>query len=456
MRLFCALGLALGLAITTNPSHAAVSEQEAKRLEGDLTPMGAERAGNQAGTIPAWDGGLSAPPPGIGFQPGGHHPDPFASDKPLYTVTPANMAQYDALLTEGHKGLLEAYPDSYVMNVYPSRRSCAFPKHVYEAVRRNAVNAKMTDDGYGVTGASIGSPFPIPQSAQEVMWNHELAHRGGRVWRDSAEAAPNKNGGFTILTSIDQWIYSYGDPSLATAADSGNLVFRYMKLGITPPSNAGTVLVMHYTLNQVAEEAKIWVYKPGARRVIRLTGSGYDGPDPESEGIRTADNFAVFNGATDRYDWKLHGKQEKIIPYNTYRLASPELQYKDVLGEHHLNPEAMRYELHRVWVVEGRLKPGKQHGIAARRVMYHDEDSWIPVATALFDSTDELVRVQEGHVFPYYDQPLCAIGSDVVYNVKDGGYHIMGMRNQQKPVQFNVEMDAELFSPAGMRRVGVR
>lgn len=213
---------------------------------------------------------------------------------------------------------------------------------------------------------------------------------------------------------------------------------------------------MHFTLNQVAEAAKIWIYKPGERRVRRLTGSGYDGPDPESEGVRTVDNFAVFNGATDRYDWKLHGKQEKIIPYNTYRLASPELQYKDVLGERHLNPEVMRYELHRVWVTEGRLKPGKQHGVTARRIMYHDEDSWIPVATALYDSADKPVRAQEGHVFPYYDQPLCAIGSDVVYNVKDGGYHIMGMRNQQQPVRFDVEMDAELFSAAGMRRAGVR
>ena len=36
---------------------AAVSPEEAAKLQTTLTPMGAERAGNTSGTIPAWTGG---------------------------------------------------------------------------------------------------------------------------------------------------------------------------------------------------------------------------------------------------------------------------------------------------------------------------------------------------------------------------------------------------------------
>ena len=185
-------------------------------------------------------------------------------------------------------------------------------------------------------------------------------------------------------------------------------------------------------------------------------GLGYDALTPTSEGMRTNDNMQVFNGAQNRYDWELLGKQEKLIPYNLNGLASSDLKYEDILHKQHLNPEHIRFELHRVWVVEGKLKPGQTHVIAARRRMYLDEDTWNVVATALYDAGDEIARVQEGHLFNYYDQPLCAIGSDIVYDVHGGRYHILGMRNQQKPVQFNAEMDEELFTPGGMRRLGVR
>lgn len=442
--------------LTAQPSISAVSQQEAERLDTVLTPMGAERAGNAAGTIPAWEGGLSKVPAGISFTPGGHHPDPYAADQPLFTITAATMAQYDGQLTEGHKALLRAYPDSFQMKIYPSRRSCAYPDYVYQAVRRNAVNAQLTDDGHGVTGAVIASPFPIPQSAREVLWNHELAFRGYKMMRESAEAAPTKNGDFSILVSQDQWIYTYADPALSKTEDAQNVYFRFLKVGISPPGIAGSVLGMHNTINQMQEVARIWVYRPGERKVKRLSTVGYDSPDPESEGVRTSDNFQVFNGAADRYDWELQGKQEKFIPYNTYRLASPDLQYKDIIGKGHLNSDVMRYELHRVWAVEARLKPGQQHSIAARRLLYMDEDSWIPAAAALYDDAGALSRVQEGHIFPYYDQPLCAIGSDIVFDISGGRYHVMGLRNQQQGVKFNLELDPETFTPGGMRRMGVR
>lgn len=451
-----AVSMAIAPIIDALPASAAVSEQEAKRLDGELTPMGAERAGNASGAIPAWEGGLSAVPAGVSYKPGDHLPDPFASDQPLYTITRANMAEYDALLTDGHKGLLAAYPDTYLMHVYQTRRSCAYPPQVYEAVRRNAVSGQLTENGNSITGATMASPFPIPQSVREVLWNHELRYQGFKVRRESASATPTKGGDFTIEVSHDEWFYNWSDPSLASTEALDNVIFRFLKQGVSPSSSAGSVMVMHNTLNQVAEMRRVWNYRPGERKVKRQMGTGYDSVVPASEGIRTGDNMQVFNGAADRYDWELVGKQEKIIPYNTSRLASPELKYEDILHKKHLNPEPIRYELHRVWVLEAKLKPGQSHIIAARRKMYLDEDSWTVLATALSGKDDKLARVQEAHLLNMYDHPLCAIGSDVVYDVTDGRYHVMGLRNQQKAVQYNAALDPENFSPEAMRRLGMR
>ncbi len=58
---------------------AGISAEEAARLGGpELTPMGAERAGNADGTIPEWTGGLVEPP--ANYQPGGDLVDPFPYD----------------------------------------------------------------------------------------------------------------------------------------------------------------------------------------------------------------------------------------------------------------------------------------------------------------------------------------------------------------------------------------
>ena len=72
-------------------ARAAVPESEAAKLGGELTPLGAQTAGNADGSIPAWNGGILTPP--AGYKPGMHHPDPFATDQPLYTVTAGNAGQ---------------------------------------------------------------------------------------------------------------------------------------------------------------------------------------------------------------------------------------------------------------------------------------------------------------------------------------------------------------------------
>ena len=448
--------LAVALIIQMQPLRAAVPEVEANRLGADLTPVGAEKAGNADGTIPAWDGGLTAPPPGVAIDPAKHLPDPFASDQPLFTVTSANVAQYEAHMTEGQKAMLAAYPDTYHMKVFPAHRACAYPPRVYEAIRRNAVNAQLTDDGNGVTGATMAASFPIPKSAREVLWNHELNYRGFKVWRESAAAVPTQSGDFTLEVAVDQYIYSWSDPAISKTEDLKNIGYYFLKEGMSPPSNSGSLMVFNNTMDQVTEPRRVWNYRPGERKVKRTMGIQYDAAVPSSEGIRTSDMYQLFNGAGDHYDWEMLGKQEKFIPYDNNGFASADHQYKDILQKGHLNQDLLRYELHRAWGIEGRLKPGFSHSMASSRKIYFDEDSWVAVAADLFDKADAISRVQEGHIFDYYDQPLCALGSEVIYDPKGGRYHVVGLRNQQRPVKFEVALERSQFSPSGMRSLGVR
>ncbi|MEQ1890501.1 MAG: DUF1329 domain-containing protein [Alphaproteobacteria bacterium] len=452
-RLVVTLALLFGL----SPAFAEVSPEEAKRLETDLTPTGAERAGNAAGTIPAWDGGLTAPPAGAGYEPGKHHPDPFAADKPLFTINAANMAQYDAQLTQGNKALLTAYPDTYSMNVYPARRSCAFPPHVYQAIARNAVSAKMINDENSVTGATMASPFPIPKSAREVLWNFELMYRGFKTKGGAAATVSSKGGDFTIEAADEYYIWNWSDPAITTTEGMGNMVFFVNRVTSSPPQLAGTMFLGHYTLDQVADAKHTWLYKPGERKVKRVTGNAYDAPANGSNGVRTIDmGIHVFSGAGDHYEWEQQGKSEKIIPYNTYRLSSPDLEYKDIIGKGHLNTELIRYELHRVWEIEGKLKAGMSHSIAHRRKFYFDEDTWMLLSTALYGPGGEMARVQEGFAINYYEHPVCILAPDVIYDIAGGVFHITSMRNKEQELDLNANNDRDFFTTESVRRRGVR
>jgi hypothetical protein len=103
------IGALIGaLAALPGLTLAAVSAEEAARLGTTLTPIGAEKAGNADGSIPAWTGGQTTAVPG--FVPGGHYPDPYADDRPLFTITAANAQQYRDKLSPGQLALLQRYP----------------------------------------------------------------------------------------------------------------------------------------------------------------------------------------------------------------------------------------------------------------------------------------------------------------------------------------------------------
>lgn len=373
---------ALIAAIVAAPvAWAAGSADDVARLKTDLTPLGGERVGNKDGSIPAWTGGYTTPIPG--FKNGGKRGDPFAADKPLYQVTAKNADQYADKLSDGVKAMLKKYPDSFRIDVYPSRRTAAAPLWVYENTAKNAAKAELKD--LVPVGAYGGIPFPVPKSGAEAIWNHLLRWRG-EAWHVVVKGVQTTGDGSHVVTGIGsgdfQMPYYFKDGS-AEKFDGQHWSIRLLSSG--PPLRAGEGIVGRQ--HEVGDKTQVWVYITGQRRVRKLPNACCDTPTPASAGVSTYDQTDVFQGRLDRFDWKIVGKKEMLIPYNGNKvLTMPE---SEVIGPHHLNPNAMRWELHRVWVVEATLAAGKRH-IAPKRRFYLDEDTWTAVLADHWDANGQL------------------------------------------------------------------
>jgi Protein of unknown function (DUF1329) len=447
------VSLMAGLCWST-AAFAGVSETEAARLGQDLTPMGAEKAGNADGSIPAWSGGLVGVPDGVAFT-GGHYPDPFPSDTPLTTITAANAEEHAELLTEGQRAMLNLYP-SYKMDVYETRRTCGFPEAVYDATRRNAVSGSISDDGQKLAGVALGVPFPMPTSGVELVWNHNLRFRGHKVRRTFASAAPSRGGAFTPIRVQDELVFSYADPALGSIDELDNISLKYIQETLSPPRRAGQLLLVHETIDPSLADRISWQYTVGrtesAPNVQRTTAVSYDNPQIYSDAMSTADNFDMFSGPPDRYDWELLGKEEKYIAYNSYRLSSPSLTYDDIVLAGHLNQDHVRYERHRVWAVEATLKPTTRH-VYSRRTNYFDEDSWNLASSNLYDARGGIWRVQEAHLMQYYNVPTCFNASDVVYDLIEGRYVVQNLKNEETGIDFAaIDLIESQFVPQELRR----
>lgn len=431
--------------------RAGISDTEAARLGQDLTPLGAEKAGNAAGTIPAWTGGITTPP--AGYKVGDHHPDPYAGDTPLYTVTPANAGQYEAQLTAGSLALLKAYPD-YKLVVYPTHRSASNPQRIYDATKAHATTAHLTEGGNGFAGAIVGIPFPIPQNGLEAIWNHLVRYRGVAASRKIAQAAPQVNGSYSLVQFEDEFLFNYAREDIQEKDLDNTLIF-FKQAVVAPPRLAGTILLAQETMDQVKEKRRAWVYNAGRRRVTRAPDVAYDNPGTAADGQRTSDQFDMFNGAPDRYNWNLVGKKEMLVPYNAYKLHSDKVKYDDILKPKHINQDLARYELHRVWVVDATLKPGASH-LYSRRTFYIDEDSWQVLAVDQYDSRGQLWRVSEAHCINYYDALVFWSTLEVHTDLHSGRYLAIGLDNENPMYDFTIKRTPADFTPESLRRSGVR
>jgi hypothetical protein len=380
-------------------THAAVTADEAKALGATLTAIGAEKGASKDGSIPAYTGGLTKPP--AGFKAGsGVRPNPFAGEKPLASIDAKNMAQQADKLTEGAKALLQRYPQSFRIDVYPTHRSVAFPAFVLENTAKNALRAKTGNNGRSIEGAHAGFPFPIPKTGYEAMWNHLLRFNGTAYESKYRNLNVDASGRTTLATEgVSVQEYPFWD----TARPNDETFWR-IKLTYTGPARrAGEALMLIDPLDIGSKDRRAWSYLPGQRRVKVAPDLAHDTPNPGTAGATTFDDTFIFNGSMDRFDFKLVGKKEMFVPYNCYDAVYGAKQ-ADLLKPDHLNPDLVRWELHRVWVVEATLREGKRH-VYSKRTFYLDEDSWAALASDEYDARGHLYRAGFAYMTPSYDVP---------------------------------------------------
>jgi len=444
---------ALTLSLLATGVMAAVSADEAAKLGNTLTPIGAEKAGNADGSIPAWTGGL--PINAGAVDGGGFLADPFPNEKPLFTITAQNVEQYKDKLTPGQYAMFKRYPETYRMPVYTTHRTATVPDNIIAATKQNATNTKLIQGGEGLENFQLANPFPIPKDGLEAIWNHITRYRGASVRRHVVQVTPQANGSFSPVSLEEEFAFRSMMKGVDTSQPS-NILF-YFKQRVTAPSRlAGNVLLVHETIDQVKEPRMAWLYNAGQRRVRRAPQVSYDGPGTAADGLRTSDNLDMYNGSPDRYDWQLLGKKEIYIPYNSYRLDSPKLKYADIVKAGHLNPELTRYELHRVWHVTATLKQGERH-IYAKRDFYLDEDTWQAAAIDHYDGRGTLWRVAEAHAQYYYDKQVPWYAVEVIHDLLSGRYLALGLKNEEKRAyEFDYPAKESDYTPAALRQSGVR
>ncbi|MGH8530688.1 MAG: DUF1329 domain-containing protein [Nevskiales bacterium] len=382
------------------------------------------------------------------YQVPGTKPEDFL--RPLYVVTRDNLAQHESKLTEGHKAMFKAYAD-YKMIVYPTARNGFFPEEIYKATIANASSAELkgTDD---VSGARLGFPFPIPQSGAEVLWNHKMKFRGSAVRRYNNQAIVKPDGSYKISKLVEDVKLKYANLKEPPGADNKILVY-YLQRVLEPPRVAGQITLVHEYAGMTGGSGRsAWLYNPGLGRTNRAPDVGYDGPNIGSDGEQFFDQVDVYNGNLDRYDWKLIGKKEMLIPYNSALLNSPTFKYTDIIRPGHINQDLARYELHRIWVVEANVRQGIRHKFA-RRVFYVDEDSWSVAAVDCYDARGQLWKFQEASLITLPFIPTVTGIPEAIYDLQAKRYFLTSLTNEDAISDFEISYDDSYFTQSNMAKL---
>ncbi|HSW17912.1 MAG TPA: DUF1329 domain-containing protein [Ramlibacter sp.] len=430
---------------------------EADKLGKELTCVGAEKAGNKDGTIPEFSGKWLGTPPGVQYTPHvGQHPvDPYAADKPLYSVTAENLSQHAAKLSEGQKALFAKFPKSFRIDVYPTRRDFRYPDYVCEAAKKNALHAEASDGGLGINGAVKGAiPFPIPKDGAEALANNTFPYR-----------AFNEDGTRDLANVLSDGSISWGrqhntnlglvnGPQNAGQPLEGPMAYS-RNTTLLPEREKGGISVSVEPVNFAKGKRLAWNYDPGTRRVRQLPEYGFDQPLGGTGGKMTIDSDRLFNGSPERYSWKLVGKREMLVPANAYKLHGKTVKYADLIKAGAPNPDYLRWELRRVWVVEGTIKEGFRH-LYGKRVLFLDEDTWQAAASDFYDARGTLW--QYGYVNHYYafDLQGWQAGTSFYHDLNSGGYvaYNLFQERDKGPILNKGNLKPEMFTPEAARSAG--
>ncbi len=421
------------LCLCTGTIFAKVNTPQQQHLKNNLTPFGAIKNGNGK-QIPVW-------------QEQTNKTTNTKDDAILFTITHDNYQNYSQNLSAGQLALFENYKH-FAMPIYPTRRTASAPKWVYKNTYDNALTTTLNEKQSGFENYHPGIPFPLPQNALEVYFNHVSRWRGLQTQTQNSDAVIYANGTFTLYTKQTLIRYDGYLPSLK----SKYFISLVAKV-LAPATQSGGGILVREPLDQLHEKRASWLWDKGRRRVIRAPNVAYDSPVQSASGLRTVDDTDLINGSPDRFTWKMLEKRELYIPYNNDKLASKQLKYKDILQKQHINPNFTRYELHRVWVIAATLKEKWRH-VYSKRVFYIDEDSWQVMLADQYNKQGKLWRVSLSYSKFYQQLPGIYPVLNVYHELNSQKYHVMGLQNEERTtIKFNGEIAKNnIFTPSGFKR----
>ncbi|MGV8996469.1 MAG: DUF1329 domain-containing protein [Parvibaculaceae bacterium] len=439
------LGGVTAFALTLSYAGSALAAS-ASDLGNSLTPVGAERAGNADGTIPEWTGGDMTPAPG--WKKGDPRVDPYAGDKKKFSIDASNVDQYADKLSPGQVAIIKRYA-GYRMDVYPTHRSCGYSQAIYDATKANTTRAKLSDRG-GILDGFGGFLFPVPQNGLQAIANYRTGFNGKYTHLKISSAVSQTGGGYVLSTGI---VDTYAPYYELNAREIDNHYMSKFIYKVTAPAASVGAIIM--TLQPYNDSNESWGYIPGLRRVKKAPTANYD--TPGTDDIRTFDQTYMYNGLPDRYDWKLIGKKELYVPYNASRMRTENFDISKLMQKEYPNRDLARYELHRVWVVEGTAKAGWRNTFS-KRVFFMDEDTWTPLVADLYDTKEKLWRFQEDHTFMAPDMPGCVSAGDFYHDLNADRYLADNIVVKSADANYSADdvVKSDMFTPDAMRRSGLR
>jgi hypothetical protein len=353
--------------------------------------------------------------------------NPFPEDRPIQVIRRGEAASFQGELSPGLLAMFARVSD-FEIPLFVTRRTAAYPEAV---IARQGI-----------------APFLSPRNGEEVMRNVIQRYVGGSVTRE-ARAYPVRANGDTY--AIGSWSRRVYTSHLDGAPE--NLLFVVMGGFQSPASLRGNLALVHEPRSLESDKRQAWLYNAAQRRVRRAPDLAYDAVSDGSEGMLTVDQVDGFNGALDRYDWQLIGKRPMIVPYNTYAVAERSVKEQTLIRRGSVNPALMRYERHRVWIVEATLKSGQSHLYGKRR-FYVDEDSWSVLIEESYSRRGDLWRVALHGVVQFYDAVTPGIRLSIFHDLDAGSYFVSGLDGDRQPsIQFGARAAFSEFSPDALRRL---
>lgn len=445
----------------TNNAWGRVPPEIAAQLGTTLTPMGANPEGNSgtigaADHIPPYTGAILGIPSWVNYQGSGFfYPTPYPNEQPVARITASNFRNFDGKLSDGLIALLQTYPDTFFMPIYPSKRDTRYSDFVHNNAYQNALSTELAPSGGGVNNIFGAVPFPIPNNGEELAFNNQYAPNTFATKGEVSIVTTFASGGQSIQTRLEDRYFAIFDPAIKRSDYSG-LAANVMIVVTSPAREKGKVILVHEYSNSGENPRNAWQYLPGNRRVRRAPTIAYDYPDGPG-GLRTVDDALIFNGTTDRFTWKIEGIRELYIPYNNNELDNPQHKYDELLPLHHVNPNMMRYELHRCWVIVGELRPGKRHLYSKRRI-YLDEDSWAGLLADNYDLSGQLIRTSMRSLVNLYDMPGMGPRLEIYHDLPKRAYQVNNLINEGKgpPKTVGKIWSKNYFTPANLRKLGRR